>query len=354
MADWFAPSQHWLVSKPMESALMSPIHRILVAIKDLRATEFPAIGKAAQLAYALDAEVCLFHGIPEPVYLDVLALDGRSLGQLERQNTAADLQRLESLARPLRHRGIKVTTVVEWDYPAPDAVIRAATRFEADLIVAECPRAAHAMSWFLHYTDWELLRHSALPVLLVKNRRPYRRSNVLAAVDPTHACAKPANLDDEILCYGSTIAAALRGALHAVHACHPVPVGITPAEFAAPGSLVSAQAAAVTRAHAVLDPKLSAIGMDEARRHISAGFAIDAIQSVAREIDAEIVVMGAVSRSGLKRLVIGNTAERVLDRLACDALIVKPRQFSNRIARMPRGANVIAGPLLPSGVSVAY
>jgi universal stress protein E len=37
--------------------------------------------------------------------------------------------------------------------------------------------------------------------------------------------------------------------------------------------------------------------------------------------------MGAVSRSGVKRLVLGSTVERVLDELPCDVLVVKPRGF---------------------------
>ena len=39
------------------------------------------------------------------------------------------------------------------------------------------------------------------------------------------------------------------------------------------------------------------------------------------------VVMGAIARSGLKRLFIGSTAERVLDRLPCDLVIIKPLDF---------------------------
>jgi universal stress protein E len=39
------------------------------------------------------------------------------------------------------------------------------------------------------------------------------------------------------------------------------------------------------------------------------------------------MVMGAVSRSGLDRIFLGSTAERVLDRLPCDLLIVKPKGF---------------------------
>jgi universal stress protein E len=333
---------------------MYAIHRILVAVKDPRARTHPAIAKAAQLARALDAEVCLFHAIPEPVYLDVETVSGRSLPELEQRATAAHQQRLERLAKPLRHRGIKVTTSVEWDYPSHEAVIRAATHFEANLIIAECRRTSHVAPWLLHFTDWELLRQSALPVLLIKNRRPYRRTRVLAAVDPTHTFAKPANLDDEILRFSATIATALHGALHVVHAYNPLLVGMAPNALATPQGIATAQAEAATHAHAELDPKLDTMGIAGTRRHVVAGFAIDVIQNVAQEIKAELVVMGAVSRSGLKRLLIGNTAERVLDRLSSDVLIVKPRQFSAAVPRVSRGAQIIAAPLLPGGIAATH
>jgi hypothetical protein len=51
--------------------------------------------------------------------------------------------------------------------------------------------------------------------------------------------------------------------------------------------------------------------------------------------------MGAISRSGLKRLIIGNTAERTLDLLGCDVLIVKPQQFANRVPIRRRGARIV-------------
>jgi len=48
------------------------------------------------------------------------------------------------------------------------------------------------------------------------------------------------------------------------------------------------------------------------------------------------VVMGAVSRSAVARLFIGHTAERVIDELECDVLVVKPRRFRTRVAPRPR------------------
>lgn len=47
-------------------------------------------------------------------------------------------------------------------------------------------------------------------------------------------------------------------------------------------------------------------------------------------------------KHGIKRLLIGNTAERVLDLLTCDVLVVKPARFANRVPRARRGARVVA------------
>jgi hypothetical protein len=67
----------------------------------------------------------------------------------------------------------------------------------------------HPARWLLAYTDWELLRLCPIPVLLVKNRRLYHRPRVLAAVDPSHAFAKPTNLDRQILRAGAQLVHAL-------------------------------------------------------------------------------------------------------------------------------------------------
>jgi universal stress protein E len=44
---------------------------------------------------------------------------------------------------------------------------------------------------------------------------------------------------------------------------------------------------------------------------------------VAEGID-DLVVMGTVARAGIAGMLIGNTAERVLRKLRCSVLIVKP------------------------------
>ena len=58
------------------------------------------------------------------------------------------------------------------------------------------------------------------------------------------------------------------------------------------------------------------------------------IPRTARRERCSIVAMGVVSRSGLKRFFIGNTAEFVMDAVTADILVVKPADFDSRVPRI--------------------
>jgi universal stress protein E len=51
------------------------------------------------------------------------------------------------------------------------------------------------------------------------------------------------------------------------------------------------------------------------------------IADCAREIDADVVVVGTVARKGLSGIFIGNTAEMTLERLDCDIITLKQDAF---------------------------
>jgi universal stress protein E len=166
---------------------MPSIHRILVAIKDPTARTSPALEKAAQLAKTTGAVIELFHAIGEPVALD-FELQETSLEEVRQTRKAAVCQRLEKLAQRSRHAsGLPIKTAAEWDFPPHEAIVRRAQAIRANLIVADRHPGSARFPWLMRLTDWELLRHSPVPVLLVRNKRPYERAPVLAAVDPSHA-----------------------------------------------------------------------------------------------------------------------------------------------------------------------
>jgi universal stress protein E len=322
-----------------------PIRRILVAVKDVRGKRSRTIRKAVTVARSLGASLELFHAITEPVAVEALMMSGISVQKFENNERQRYLKRLERLAAPLRQRGLQVTTAAEWDYPVHEAVVRRAIHIKADLIVAERHATKHVAPWLLRYSDWELLRQSPVPVLVVKTAKLYESPRILAAIDPAHAFAKTAQLDEAILGLGAELAAATRGRLHVMHTYVPTLMGLTPAELSVPDATAQIIALSAQDARKRFDQALRAArlgSLPPSRRHVIAQHAIDAIPRLAAELDASVVVMGAISRSGLKRMAFGNTAERVLDDLPCDLLIVKPRGFKTRVSKRSRGPLLVS------------
>ncbi|HVW71497.1 MAG TPA: universal stress protein [Steroidobacteraceae bacterium] len=321
---------------------MRSLRRILVAIKDPEAKSTPALVKATQLARATKAKIELFHGIATPLYVDGYGSSSVELPTIERTTREHALRQLEKLAARPRREGVSVSVAAEWDFPVYEAIVRRARQIEADLIIADQHLGRHSVAGLLHLTDWELLRLSPIPVLLVKTPGLYRKPVVLAAVDPGHTYSKPARLDREILTAGSTITRALGGSLHALHAYVPFPWIADPQNTISQETVERLETAAAKAAETGFDRTLRATGIPRSRRHLIGRHPADAIEQAARELHSAIVVMGAISRSGLKRLFIGNTAERVLDLLTCDILVVKPAHFANRVPRGRRGVRIVA------------
>ena len=55
------------------------------------------------------------------------------------------------------------------------------------------------------------------------------------------------------------------------------------------------------------------------------------IAPLAAGLGADLVVMGAVARTGISGLIIGNTAEAILDQLTCSVLAIKPAGFKTPV-----------------------
>ena len=197
--------------------------------------------------------------------MDTLDAAQQSPKQIQDKERKQILQQLQRIAARVGRHGINVTTAAEWDYPVYESIVRRAGRIGADLIVAERHAGRHILQSPLRLTDWELLRLSPVPVLLIKRSQPYRRPTVLAAVDPTDAFAKPAKLDQEILTVSSVVADAPHGRLHAVHAYSPLQPGTG---AGTPEAAKRIQKANATLAKASFDRVLRSVDIPPACRAI--------------------------------------------------------------------------------------
>jgi len=312
--------------------------RILFATSSHDSVPAAVVEKVAGLVSALGGEIELFHAVADP-QIDQAAGHGCLSHDIEsyiERCAGAQQARLERVADRLRAHGLRVGTSVRWDYPAHEGIVRQVLQRHSHLLIAQSTRTAHAAPLLLTHTDFKLIETCPCPVLLVKSMRPYTQGRIVAAVDPLHAHDEPAALDDAILDTAQVIADASSAQLLLLHA-------------RAPWSDAARLSAKLHRdpttgegdPQALYRSKVEARVRELARRHqigddsvfIVEGLATQVVPAFARERSADIVVMGAVSRSLLKRILIGYTAERVIDALDCDLLIVKPPAFRTPVSR---------------------
>lgn len=72
--------------------------------------------------------------------------------------------------------------------------------------------------------------------------------------------------------------------------------------------------------------------LPETRVRVVGGDVAGVLPEFAKSERANLVVMGAVSRSFVERVLIGHTSERLLDQLDCDVLVVKSPGFHTRVS----------------------
>jgi len=314
---------------------MKRLDRIL-AVVDPTSDVQPAVEKAAELARlfgaALELFVCDFDS----------SLNGGALGDAGEFRRLRDdflderVEMLEDLAEELRIGGIDVETRVHWDNPLHLGILRRVEQTSPDLLVKDTHYHSLLRRTVLTNTDWNLIRTCPVPLLLAKAVEWKAHPRILAALDPGHAGDKPSALDHDILAAAALLADRLDGEVHAVHAFFPAALlAVTSGMAGLPlaGDVTAAEIveAERKRIESVLAGIVSQHQLPADRVHLLQGSASSVLPSFAESQRADVLVMGAVSRSRLEEAFIGSTAERVLDRIPCDVLVVKPPDFRKQL-----------------------
>jgi universal stress protein E len=314
---------------------MKKLQRILVVV-DPGAEQHPSIDKAAAIALACDAEVELFacdsgpSGTPS--YLD----DLESAGEAAVHYREGLLRKLESLAGGLRRQHTKVSVDVILEKPLYLGILAKIRKSRPDLVVKDTHYHSPLRRAFFTNTDWHLIREAPAALLLVKPTAWTATGvRLLAAVDPMHADDKPAALDHEILGSVEFLKEAFHGTaivVHAFDALYQAAVGMGVGEGAidAPIAAELVQELRNERQYA-LEEIAAEHGFPPDNVELVDGSPADLLPVLASAREADVVVMGAIARGPAFNFFIGSTAEKALDRLPCDALIVKPPALAERL-----------------------
>jgi len=185
-----------------------------------------------------------------------------------------------------------------------------------DLII----KAGHRSESLFHTPcDWQLIRNLSIPVLIASQQRWKCKHVVMAAVNPKSTDDVHHELNKSILEWTQKWAQTFDAELHIV--------------YSIPVSNVLKQLDVVDvreyerkhrgEAEQQLAALLSDFDLPNVHMHITAGPPEKTIPHWADELKAELVIMGSMGRQGIKGLLIGNLAEKVMHNLRTDSLIVE-------------------------------
>ncbi len=183
-----------------------------------------------------------------------------------------------------------------------------------------------------HATIRRLLRKCPCPVWVIRPTRA-RTQRVLAAINPE---PDEAELNRTILELAASLVELEGGELHVVHAweLYGESTMRTSSFMHIQSGDLDAMVTSTHDAHEdALRDVLQAAGVadDPWQIHVVKGHPAEAVPEVVARKRINLLVMGTVARTGIGGLVMGNTAERVLDEVRCSFMAVKPPGFVSPI-----------------------
>ncbi len=201
-------------------------------------------------------------------------------------------------------------------------LIRQVLRAGHDLVVVGTRHLSALQGFLLGSTGIKLLRKCPCPVWVTKPRATERVASILVAHD-----LRP--VGDLAMELGCSMAKLQNAKLHVAHAAeYPEFDYMFPARISAERKQSYRQ-----KAEAHIQAQLAAAALPQrAQVHFVTDPPDVAILNCIEQQKIDLVVMGTVGRAGIAGFITGNTAERLLPRISCSLLAVKPSGFKSPIA----------------------
>lgn len=301
----------------------------ILLVYDGRTGEESTLTRAVMLAKSNKAELTLVDVIEE-LPRDLLILI-TSMHPLDLQQIAIDERQetLNEVIQPLRQEGLPISAKVLSGTPFIE-IIKEVLRNNHDLVIKTVAAKDGKKEVLFGSTAMSLMRKCPCPVWAIKPTPRLRFSRILAPLNPVPSDEAQNALNRKIMDLASSLAQSEEGELHVVHAWDLYYDDVLKNRGILSGHEVDRLVAEAENAHrAWLNGLLRQYtpGISSDHVHLLRGNAAKVISKIASREEIELIVMGTVCRTGVSGLLIGNTAEKVLQRVDCSVLTVKPEGF---------------------------
>ncbi len=307
-----------------------PIFKNVLVVTDFSPSAEAAFQQAVWLARKTGASITLAHalqvrhsspseaGPKMDLLLDLLVNEGESLEDFERAAIREADAKLRRLADKIAD-SIEVQTSVYVGESYAE-ITYAVQRQGYDLVVAGTRGLAKWEQFLVGSTAKRLIRKCPASVWIVKSEHVGQPKVILAATDFS-------NVSRKAVSQGLMIAQHANAEFHLLHVVDSKDVPEDVVSRMPKGS--SLQQEINQEASKRMEEFIASLAVDRAsiQVHQSWGAPWREIRRAAKFQAADLVVIGTVGRSGIQGLLLGNTAEKILDTCNCSILTVKPEGF---------------------------
>lgn len=261
----------------------------ILAIIDPTRTEQWALKKALSIASSRDdLEVCAFLCVHSDADCD--DRDQLQAVELERHRLW-----LDAMLKEFANTDVTIDAQVKWNVDWLEAICAAGSAEDVVLVTKRASGRQNSLA----SSDRRLIRKLGKALLLVKFEPADEVKKVLIAVDFNAEDASHKALNEAIMSLGTRMRGTVKDTeLHVISAYPSSESFVHPPDIA------------------------KALDIDRSHAHVRRGSAADIIPKVARELEADLVIVGNVGRGGLSGITIGNTAEKILNDIAADVLVI--------------------------------
>ena len=304
----------------------------ILLIFDPKSKTQAAVDHAISLAKANAAQITILSvlkNLPSDLSMAISVMPAQELLALAIKERQAQLDEIIAV---FSEQGIEVTSKVLRGTPFLE-IIRQVLRGKHDLVIIAAEGKGGLTDRLFGSTSMHLIRKCPCPVWVVKPTRRRKYQRILAAVDiiSDYPDPKQNSLNPLIVQLASSMAQMNKAELHMVQVWSVYGEGYMSVRGGLPNKPINKLRTIARRLYtSELDKLLGAVAIVglSVHRHLPRSQEIaKSIVLLAKNKNIDLLVMGTVCRTGVAGLIIGNTAEKVLNRVDCSVLTVKPEGF---------------------------
>ena len=280
-----------------------------------------AVDQAETLAIQNSAPVTLVDAITP--LSDILDLPGSDSGDFYYEAANLKTEHMERLAKPLRDRGITVDCLLLQGDLAEKTVERVIVHGH-DLLLKTAEHPLGITQHLFGTIGQRLMRKCPCPVWIIKALPEPRLKKILVAISPFPFEQQRHPMNVMMMKLATSLTCMNDCELHVVSVWPDL--GLATKHERSETKLLQDEAL-----EEIVGPYRCQV--DDLQTHLLEGDPADAITHLTQKLDVDMLVLGTVCRSNFVFFTMGNTAEKVLQRVQCSALAVKPDWFLSSVAK---------------------